>query len=65
LNNAGVIYRERNELERASECYLQAINIRPSFPQVRRALRRAVLCGVAAVQVAQMRQEQPPVVLAS
>ncbi|GBF98706.1 UDP-N-acetylglucosamine--peptide N-acetylglucosaminyltransferase-like [Raphidocelis subcapitata] len=32
-NNAGVLHRERGELERAAECYLAALNIRPNFPQ--------------------------------
>lgn len=28
-----MIYRERGELERACECYLAALHIRPNFPQ--------------------------------
>ena len=33
-NNLGVLYKERDNLERAVECYLNALTIRPDFPQV-------------------------------
>ena len=33
-NNLGVLYKERDNLERAVECYMAALTIRPNFPQV-------------------------------
>ena len=34
-NNLGVLYKERDNLERAVECYMAALTIRPNFPQAR------------------------------
>ena len=33
-NNLGVLYRDRENLEKAVECYMAALTIRPNFPQV-------------------------------
>ena len=33
-NNLGVIYKERDNLEKAIECYITALCIKPNFPQV-------------------------------
>jgi len=33
-NNLGVLYKERDNLEKAVECYMAALTIRPNFPQV-------------------------------
>jgi tetratricopeptide (TPR) repeat protein len=33
-NNLGVLYKEADNLERAAECYMSALNTRPNFPQV-------------------------------
>jgi Flp pilus assembly protein TadD len=32
-NNLGVIYKERDNLERAVECYTAALSVKPNFPQ--------------------------------
>lgn len=33
-NNLGVIFKEKDNMERAVECYMAALSIRPNFPQV-------------------------------
>ena len=35
LPNAGVLYRELGNMERAVQCYQAALHTRPNFPQVR------------------------------
>ncbi len=33
-NNMGVLHKEEDNLDRAAECYMAALHIRPNFPQV-------------------------------
>lgn len=33
-NNLGVLHKERDNLERAVQCYTAALALRPNFPQV-------------------------------
>ena len=57
-NNLGVLYRDRENLEKAVECYMAALTIRPNFPQVRgealsvqthfKIILTSAACGVTA-----------------
>lgn len=55
-NNLGVIHKERDHLDKATECYMAALHIRPNFPQVGRGRWPAStgVCVAACVLVRSM-----------